>query len=271
MRILLTNDDGIDAPGLVALARVLQGKAKVTVCAPLRQRSADSSSITLYQPLIVKRRTERGVLWASIDGTPADCVKLALSELLDTPPNLVLSGINHGLNTGSNILYSGTIAAALEACQFGIQAMAISREATPLTGGKRSQEAAYRPAAAAAWRLVQWLWKSHRNPKVVYNINVPALPRAKLRGVMMTRQEGTPYQDAFERRVDPRGRTYYWLCGSPEARFKNFFAQNGQQKDPTDAYAVANGYLSVSPLRRDLTSFDALQTLRRSPPPPRGV
>ena len=259
MRILLTNDDGIGAPGLVALARALRGKARLTVCAPLRQRSADSSSITLYQPLIIQRRVERGVLWASIDGTPADCVKLALSELLDAPPDLVLSGINNGLNTGSNILYSGTVAAALEASQFGIQAMALSREAT--------DQADFRSAAAMGWRLVRWLWKTHRDPKVVYNINVPARPRSKLRGVMMTRQEGTPYQDAFERRVDPRGRTYYWLCGSPEARLKSFFARNGHQEDPTDAYAVANGYLSVTPLCRDLTSVEALQALRRGSTP----
>ena len=259
MRVLLANDDGIDAPGIRALAEQLHGRVQLTVCAPLRQRSADSSSITLYQPLIVQRRVERGTLWAAIDGTPADCVKLALSELLDTPPDLVLSGINYGLNTGSNVLYSGTVAAALEGSLFGIQAMALSLEAV--------DGANFKTAAAAGWKIVQWLWKRHRDPKIVYNINVPAVPAAKLRGALVAHQEGTPYQDAFERRVDPRGRTYYWLCGSPEARFKRYFARNGRPRDPSDAYAVANGYVSVTPLRRDLTAHDALRALRKTTTP----
>jgi 5'-nucleotidase len=259
MRVLLTNDDGIHAPGITALARLLRRKARVSVCAPLRQRSADSSSISLYEPLIVERRRERGALRVAVDGTPADCVKLALSELMDEPPNLVISGINDGLNTGSNILYSGTVAAALEASQFGIPAVALSREG----GGDPD----FRETALLGWRLARWLYRRGAEPRIVYNVNFPALPAARLRGVLITRQEATPYQDAFERRVDPRGRTYYWLCGSPEARFRNFFARNGHDQDPTDAYAVANGYVSVTPLCRDLTSHDVLRTLRSGPGP----
>lgn len=260
MRILITNDDGIEAPGIKALADEVRRHAQVTVCAPHVQRSAVSSSITLYTPLIVSEWKDRGVRHAAIQGTPADAVKLALSEILDEPPDLVLSGINHGLNTGSNILYSGTVAAALEAAQVGVPAIALSIEAVP--------NPPYRAAAKLCWRLIQWLRKAGDGRGLVYNVNVPGIAARDIKGVQITHQESTPYQDVFERRVDPRGRTYYWLCGSPEARYKSFFARNGSGPEPSDAWAVANGYVSVTPLCRDLTSRSALDKLRRVPKPP---
>lgn len=259
MRILLVNDDGIQAPGLRALARALAPRARLIVCAPAHQRSADSSSITLFRPLVVHRRTERGTPWISIDGTPADCVKLALMELLEKPPDLVISGINNGLNTGSNILYSGTVAAALEASLCGVPAMAISTEAVP--------DPDYAVGASHVWRLVKWMRRHARDPRVVVNVNFPGLPRPQIRGILVTRQEAAAYPDAYERREDPRGRTYYWLCGAYEARFKKIFGRNGKPKDPTDAAAVANGYISVTPLQRDMTAGDALAALRGAPQP----
>lgn len=260
MRILITNDDGIEAPGIKALADEIRRHAQVVVCAPHVQRSAVSSSITLYTPLIVQERKEKGVRLVAIQGTPADAVKLALSEILDEPPDLVLSGINHGLNTGSNILYSGTVAAALEAAQVGVPAMALSLEAV--------DDPPYAQAARFSWKLIQWLRRAGDGRGVVYNVNFPGVGPKELKGIQITHQESTPYQDVFERRVDPRGRTYYWLCGSPEARYKSFFARNGSGPEPSDAWAVANGFVSVTPLNRDLTARGPLDKLRKVPKPP---
>ncbi len=237
MRILLTNDDGIDADGLVELERKLRKLGPVTVVAPVRPRSAVSQSITLHKPIVV---TPLGPRRFAVDGTPTDCVKLALRELLPPSqrPDLIVSGINRGLNTGCDILYSGTVAGALEGALHGIPSVAVSLEVSPRMN--------FRSAAALAAPLIRRL---AGDPRTAFNLNIPALARARIRGVRVTRQESALTRDLFERRRDPRGRPYFWL-GSADPTFTT--EPNGLW---TDARAVRSGYISITPLSRDMTAL----------------
>lgn len=248
MRILLTNDDGIDAPGLLAIARELKRLGRLTVFAPTRPQSAVSHSITLYQPLRFRPFKRDGVPWHSVDGTPADCVKIAMVEVLRQKPHVVVSGVNKGLNTGSNVLYSGTVAGAFEGAQFGLPAFAVSLQDAP--------GADFDKAAKRATSLIGTLARLYRGKSVVFNINIPV---GRIRGVRVTRQEPTPYKDRYERRTDPRGRAYYWLRGTLHTRA----SMNGDGAIPTDTAAVHEGYISVTPLMRDMTSYPLLDDLQR--------
>ncbi len=243
MRILLSNDDGVTAPGLHAMAAALRKLGSVFICAPDRVRSGASSSLTLHEPLVAEEVARD--CWG-VNGTPADTVKLALRELMDRPPDIVVSGINNGLNTGSNVLYSGTVAAALEAAQFGITAFAVSRRV--------AADGDYRAEARIAARIIARLAPRHRRSKTVFNINIPPLARPK--GVIATTTELTPYNDGFERRRDPRGRTYFWLRGTPPRDLP----RNGR---PSDDWGIAHGYVTVTPLRRNLTDEGLLEDLSR--------
>lgn len=258
MRILLTNDDGIDAPGLLAMARELKRLGQLTVCAPARPQSAVSHSLTLYHPLLFRTFRRDGVTWHAVEGTPADCVKLALVELLRQKPRIVVSGINKGLNTGSNVLYSGTVAGAFEGAQFGLPAFAVSLQDAP--------GADFARAARRVVGLIRMIVRrySGKGPSfltkrpgqgMVFNINIPA---GRIRGVRAARQEPSPYKDRYERRVDPRGRAYYWLHGTLHPRA----SMNGDGALPTDTAAVLAGYISVTPLTRDMTCYPILDALR---------
>lgn len=249
MKILLTNDDGIHAPGLMALRDAFSRKHEVTVVAPDRQRSAIGSSITLFEPLIVRRYEEKGMPHYSVSGTPADAVKLAVRELFGGRPDVVLSGINHGLNSGSNIFYSGTVAAAFEASMFDLPAIAVSGEARA--------DADVRGMARRTLEIVRRILPQAKRG-VVYNLNFPA---RKPRGLLVTRQEMVIYQDSFARRQDPRGRIYYWLHGSPEEKYDGRGAPEGEGL-PTDAWALANGYASLTPLHRNLTDSERTHELK---------
>ncbi len=242
MKILISNDDGVQAPGLHALAAALRRLGEVSICAPEGPRSAASSALTLHKPLIVQEVSKR--CW-TLNGTPADAVKLALHELLDGPPDIVVSGINNGLNTGSNVVYSGTVAAALEGAQYGITSFAVSRKAA-LSEDFRSE------AKVAAGLIARLAARYPRTP-TVFNIN---LPTGKPRGVEVTATEMTPYDDVYDRRRDPRGRTYFWLRGTPPRNVQ----RDGQA---TDDWAVGRGFVSVTPLRRDLTDPILLGDLSR--------
>lgn len=242
VRILVCNDDGIEAPGLEALAEGLQDLGRVFVCAPESPRSGASSGLTLQDPLHVRRL---GPGRWSVRGNPADAVKIALRELLPSPPQMVVSGINNGLNCGVNILYSGTVAAALEGAQYGIPSFAVSRRYSP----RRD----YRREARLAVRLVRYLYDRHRRKGIVFNINLPGgIPR----GVLVTVAEPAPYRERYHRRRDPRGGVYYWLTGGPPRRLR-------LDGGATDEWAVSRGFLSVTPLRRDLTDHRFLVELRR--------
>ncbi|HVR86440.1 MAG TPA: 5'/3'-nucleotidase SurE [Planctomycetota bacterium] len=242
MKILVSNDDGVAAPGLHQLAASLRKLGEVYICAPEAPRSGASSSLTLYAPLHV---TELGPRCWSVSGNPADAVKLALTELLGGRPDLVVSGINNGLNCGSNVLYSGTVAAALEGAQAGILSFAVSRRV--------ASNENYRAEAKIAARIIGTLSGAPSGGNTVYNINIPS---PKARGVVTTTTELEPYVDRYDRRTDPRGRIYYWLRGEPPRQTK----RNGYW---TDEGAIAGGFVAVTPLRRNLTDESLLRGLSR--------
>ena len=242
MNILLSNDDGVRAPGLHALAAALRKLGRVFICAPDTVRSGASSALTIHEPLQVERVARD--CWG-VSGNPADAVKIALNELLPSRPDLVVSGINNGLNAGSNIVYSGTVAAALEGALAGITSFAVSREFR--------EDGDYRSEARLSARLVERLAGLHPRLPGVFNINIP---RGRTRGVVVTAAEPAPFKDRYHRRRDPRGRIYYWLRGEPPRRLR----LNGR---PTDEWAVTRGYVTVTPLRRDFTDLRLLEDLER--------
>ncbi len=246
--ILLTNDDGIYAPGLWALYQELRQLGEVSVVAPESEQSAVGHAISLANPLRVKKVSlEGGVQGWAVSGTPADCVKIALSELLPEPPQMVVSGLNLGPNVGINVLYSGTVSAATEASILGVRAMAVS-----LNSYKAEADfaAAARLARETVARLRSWPgWKKG----VCLNINLPALPPDRVLGLKFTRQDMGSLVEHFERRVDPREHVYYWLAEINQRRLP----------DPeTDYGALAAGFISITPIHHDLTDYRTLEALR---------
>lgn len=242
MYILVTNDDGVQSPGLLALRQALDTVAETVVVAPERNWSAASAARTLYDPLRIDTvSTADGHEAFVCTGTPGDCVALALLGFLERQPDLVVSGINIGLNLGNDVSYSGTVATAREGTLMGIPSIAIS------LNGRRDSD--FGPAAHFAARLAQLAVTHQLSPEIVLNVNVPATP---IRGVAVTRLGRRIYRDALVVRHDPHGRPYYWLGGSePE----------GDMTDGTDTAAVANGYISLTPVYFDLTNEHWLQRL----------
>jgi 5'-nucleotidase len=240
MRILLTNDDGIYAPGLRALRPELQKLGDVIVVAPAAEQSAVGHSVTLTTPLVVQEvLDEQGkpLGWA-VEGRPADCVKLALRELLPAPPDLVVSGLNAGSNAGINVLYSGTVAAAIEGAFFRRTSIACSLEYTELAPLDFAR-------GAALARLVVEQILAQRPPEgTLFNINIPSPERGPVRGIRALPQNVAPYVETYDRRTDPRGRVYFWsnpgfTCPEPHP--------------DTDVTALHEGYITVTPLQFDLT------------------
>ncbi len=254
MTILITNDDGIFAPGLKALYLELAALEEVAVVAPDTEQSAVGHSISLSNPLRVKQVTlDGGIQGWSVTGTPADCVKIALAELLPRRPHLVVSGINLGPNVGINVLYSGTVSAATEAAILGLRAMAFSLN----TYKEADFAAAARLARQIINRFRDW---SGWQPKVCLNINLPALPGDQVQGIRVVRQDTGPLVERFERRVDPRERVYYWLAEINERRNLDL---------DTDFGALQAGFITVTPISFDLTHYPSLNDLqRRFPLPP---
>lgn len=250
MNILLTNDDGIHAEGLCALHQALVCEHNVFVVAPDSERSAVGHAITIADPLRahpVMRRTGTGSRklfgWA-VSGTPADCVKLGLSEILRDKVDLVVSGINLGPNVGINVLYSGTVSAATEAAILGIKSIAISLNSY--------SEPDYCYAAQVAARLAEWTYKTDLPAGVAINVNIPAIPPGKIRGIKFTRQGTSRYEEKFEKRMDPRGNIYYWQAGSKPSA----------SDDPSvDRIAIEQGYITITPIHYDMTDYHALKLL----------
>lgn len=249
MRILLTNDDGVYAPGLRALRQELLGLGQVLVVAPAAEQSAVGHSITLLTPLLVQDVLDEGgrpMGWA-VEGRPADCVKLALLELLPWSADVVISGLNAGSNAGINVLYSGTVAAAIEAAFFRRVSIAVSLEYSkpgPLNFGR---------AAAIARQVIEQILSHRPGPGMLFNVNIPSLEKGPVRGIRVAAQNAAPYQETFDRRVDPRGRVYFWTnpeLGAPECR------------PSTDVGALADGYVTVTPLQFDLTNQAELSAMR---------
>ncbi len=246
LRILLTNDDGIHAPGLRALSQALKPEHEVQVVAPEVEVSAVGHAITLATPLRVRMVHRDGDFFGyAVNGTPADCVKIALQEILPQPPDAILSGINLGANVGVNVLYSGTVSAATEGAFLGIPSAAVSLDTR--------READFEHAARFARALVPFLTARSVGPGVALNVNVPALPPERIRGVRITRQGTARFEERYERRTDPRGNVYYWLAGEK-------FVANGQPD--TDAEALGSHYISITPIHFDLTCEAALEGLR---------
>jgi 5'-nucleotidase len=242
MRILLSNDDGYFAPGLAALAEALQAVADITVVAPERDRSGASNSLTLDRPLTV-RTAASGFKY--VNGTPTDCVHLAVTGLLDELPEMVISGINHGTNMGDDTIYSGTVAAATEGYLLGIPAIAIS-----LAGRSGTNFAA---AGRIAVALVERFQKRPLSNRFLLNVNVPDLPFEALRGIEVTRLGKRHKAEPVIRSQNPRGDTVYWVGAAGGA------ADAGPG---TDFHAVEHGRVSVTPLQIDLTHFGQLEEIR---------
>lgn len=257
MRILVTNDDGFRAPGLVALVDALgeiqcdiTGKTdEILVVAPDRECSATGHGITVHRPL--RAEPIRLGCWEvqgwAVEGTPADCVKLALDFLLTEPPDVVVSGINRGPNLGTDILYSGTVSGALEGAIHGIPSLAVSLAS--FTDNN------YQTAAMIARDLVVRIVAGEFPPDILLNVNVPALPPEKLRGIRVTRLGTRRWQNVFEKRCDPRGRVYYWLAGD---------AVDAPGEAGTDVEAVSEGFTSITPVHFDLTDYKVMEAIRNS-------
>ena len=246
MHILLTNDDGVFAPGLRAMRKELSRFGKVTVVAPMQEQSGVGHSISILDPLVVKAVDDEdgSPLGFSIEGSPADCVKLAVLELMDRPPDLIVSGINAGANAGINVLYSGTVAAAIEGAFFKITSIAVSLEL--------SEHFDYPHAARHAAKAVESILANRPAAGSLFNVNLPAHSRGEPKGVRVVPMAVGRHGETFERRKDPRGRTYYWLTYAPP-----YFLDGPE----TDVSSLAEGYVTVTPLHFDLTRHDLLNEL----------
>ena len=247
MKILLTNDDGIYAPGILALYKSLKNIADVWIVAPEKEQSAVGHAITLSDPLRVKETEKDGeFLGYAVDGTPADCVKLGVGQIIPHKPDLVISGINMGLNTGDCVIYSGTVSAATEGTILGIPSIAVSIDSFIDTD--------FSSAAGFTAHLAKNIYKRGLPKGILLNVNVPDVEHSKIEGVAITRQGRFTFRDGFEKRQDPRGRTYYWL----EYEELITMEENGD----TDLAAVRQNKISITPLQHDLTDYNFLETLK---------
>jgi 5'-nucleotidase len=249
MRILLTNDDGVYAPGIRALYKELQQIGDVTVVAPADEQSAVGHSITLLTPLITQEildENQKPMGWA-VEGRPADCVKLALLELVKDPPDLIVSGLNAGSNAGINVLYSGTVAAAVEGAFFQITSIAVSLVTN------KPQPPNFPKAAAHARNVIEQIIRHPLSRGSLFNVNIPNPDKTPIQGIRVVRQNVAPYTEQYDRRTDPRGRTYFWIgadFGCPDPH------------PDTDETALRDGYITITPLHFNLTDAVMLQKMQ---------
>ncbi len=256
MKLLISNDDGIFALGIRSLANGLaEAGHDVNVVCPDRERSATGHGLTLHQPIraeVVESVFHPAVKAWACSGTPSDCVKLALWALLDSPPDFVLSGINHGSNLGTDVLYSGTVSAAMEGVIEGIPSIALSLASF--------SSVEFQGAVTFAKSLLTQLAKPLQSVMLL-NVNVPAVKWEEIAGVAITRQGLRRYVDVFEKRIDPRGKTYYWLAGELLEEVESEPNLNSQHV-PTDVEAIRDNYITVTPLQYNLTDKAALNCLQ---------
>jgi 5'-nucleotidase len=249
MHILVTNDDGVQAPGLLALAQEMRKLGDVTVMAPDRNWSASGHVKTMDRPMRVKEvLLADGTPALACDGAPSDCVALALLGVVKEKIDLVVSGINPNANIGHDVTYSGTVTSAMEAVIAGVPGIAVSLDSKPGHG-----ELDYGPAARVAGRVVAQVGLRGLQAGVLLNVNVPCLPEAEIKDVLITRQGLRVYHDALDARTDPRGRPYYWIGGE---------FPSGVDEAGTDFGALLTGHVSITPLQLDLTALAALETLK---------
>ncbi len=250
MHILVTNDDGVTAPGLLALAQAMRALGKVSVVAPDHNWSVTGHVKTLHRPLRVSPvRLADGSPALTSDGSPSDCVAMVALGLLDEPVDFVVSGINPWANLGHDLTYSGTVTAAMEGAIWKLPAIAVSLNGN----GPDPEKFDFVPAANVARRVVERVVEHGLPPFVVLNVNVPSLPEPALNGFCITRQGMRIYRDELSKRVDPSGRPYYWLGGE---------APSGVIEAGTDFGALDDGCVSITPVQLDLTAYDVMGTLR---------
>lgn len=246
MKILVSNDDGIDSAGIHALVNSLKEIADVTVVAPHKEQSAVGHAITMQTPLRVFEYHRDGKFFGyAIDGTPADCVKIGIRNIMNEYPDLMVSGINHGSNTAVNIIYSGTVSAAREAAIMDVPSMAVSVTSHSVND--------FSFAAEIAKKLALEIHKRGIPKGTMLNVNVPNLPKSEIAGIQITMQGKSKWDDVYEKRVDPYGRNYYWLTG------------NLIELDDSieyDQIAIKNNYVSVTPVHFDLTDYDMYKKMK---------
>jgi 5'-nucleotidase len=241
--ILVTNDDGVYAPGLRALHEAVSSLGEAVIVAPERDNSAVSHSLTMNRPLrVVQLDTHIHM----IDGTPTDCVTIAINKILHRKPDLLVSGINPGANLGDDISYSGTVSAAIEGTMYDIPSLAFSLAGQPPYD--------FEVTAAVAWKLASMALSMRLPPKSLLNINIPPLAAGEIRGIRFTRQGRRLYRDAIQETFDPWGRKHYWIGGG---------TVHWSGGDETDEQAVRDGFISVTPIQLDLTNHDGLEYLER--------
>lgn len=249
MYILVTNDDGVWAPGVQTLAKKMTEVGDVVLVAPLEEKSAIGHGITIRDPIRVDEMKVEGLnkVWG-VNGTPADCVKLGLQELMGQGCGLVISGINHGPNLGTDVLYSGTVSAAVEGVILGVPSIAVSLASWD-----------YQDFSVAAEITASLVRKMIRDGKVIppgtlLNINIPAIAREKIKGIRITGLGPREYENRFEKRLDPRGKPYYWSIGK-------LLPSQGDNPD-LDTLAVESNYVSITPLQFDLTNYRLIQEIK---------
>lgn len=246
--ILVTNDDGITAPGLRTLVESVAHLGKVVVVAPDSPHSGMGHAITISKPLRLSPThvfDDLGINSWQCSGTPVDCVKLAHDVILDALPDLVVSGINHGSNASINVIYSGTMSAAVEAAIEDIPAIGFSLQ-------DYRYEADFEPCRPFVTHLSQWVLEHGLAPGTLLNVNIPKIPKEEIKGIKVCRQARSKWDEEFEERIDPHGRKYYWLTG----KFINM-----DSGDDTDEWALTHGYVSVVPVQFDLTAHKSLAQL----------
>lgn len=246
MNILLTNDDGIYAEGLWALCKRFAGAHTVTVVAPDRERSGIGHGITLNNPLRTNKiELNDEYTGYAVNGTPVDCVKLGVLEILDAKPDMVISGINPGANTGANLNYSGTVAAAREAALYGISAIAVSI--------KRGKMYNYHDVAGLIGALAEEVFEKGLPAGTFLNVNVPNISMEEVKGVKISRQGSTRFSESFEKRIDPWNGTYYWHDNDPQPIFHH---------PDTDGMALHKNYISITPVKCDMTDYRMMECLK---------
>lgn len=246
MKILVTNDDGIDSAGIAALKKSLSEIAEVTVVAPRQEQSAVGHGITMQIPLRVQEYYIDGTFFGyAVDGTPADCVKMGMRNIMKEDPDLVVSGINHGSNTAINIIYSGTVSGAREAAIMDVPSIAIS------VTNHRVKDFSY--AAEIAKMLALKINEHGLALGTLLNVNVPDIPEKEITGILVTKQGKSKWDDIYEKRTDPYGRDYYWLTGSMMEVDKEL---------EFDQVAIKNNFVAVTPIHFDLTDYETYDKLK---------
>jgi 5'-nucleotidase len=247
--VLVTNDDGLYAPGLFALVQALRAVGDVTVCVPEHNWSAGGHVKTLHKPLRAwAAKLPDGSPAIVSNGAPSDCVALAMLGLIPIRVDIVVSGINIGPNLGYDLTYSGTVTAAMEAVINGVPGIAVS-----LCVQDTAVESAYQAAADFAACAVRTVMEKKLPEGILLNINIPSLPEEKIRGVRITKQGLRVYRDELVTRMDPRGKPYYWIGGGPPG---------GILEQETDFWAVSQGFISVTPVQLDLTAYEAMDSMK---------